>query len=82
MTVFFDRIMAPTRHDRFYFNDGNIIFLVEDKLFKVHRYFLVRESPVFLDMFSMESDEGQSDDMPILLERTKSLGFASLLACF
>ncbi|KAH9915884.1 uncharacterized protein B0H18DRAFT_1039567 [Fomitopsis serialis] len=82
LAVSLDCLMAPTRHDQFYFDDGNIIFLVEDKVFKVHRYFLVRESPVFRDMFSMESDEGQSDDKPVLLEGTNSLGFASLLACF
>ncbi|KZT72454.1 hypothetical protein DAEQUDRAFT_705618 [Daedalea quercina L-15889] len=75
---------TPTRHDRFYFEDGNVIFLVEDVLFKIHRYFLHRESPVFQDMFSFNSemDEGKSDDKPILLEGTKSLEFACLLACF
>ncbi|KAH9915882.1 uncharacterized protein B0H18DRAFT_1124563 [Fomitopsis serialis] len=73
--------MAPSKHDRFYFDDGNAIFLVEETLFNVHRYFLKRDSPVFQDMFSMHSDEGRTDDNPILLEGTKSADFACLLAC-
>jgi len=73
--------MAPSRHDRFYFDDGNTIFLVEETLFNVHRYFLKRDSPVFQDMFSMHSDEGRTDDKPILLGGTKSVDFACLLAC-
>ncbi|KAH9833508.1 uncharacterized protein C8Q71DRAFT_187788 [Rhodofomes roseus] len=73
--------MSPTKHDRFYFDDGNVIFLVEETLFNIHRYFLKRDSPVFQDMFSMHSDEGRSDDSPILLEGTKSVDFACLLAC-
>ncbi|KAH9833505.1 uncharacterized protein C8Q71DRAFT_187015 [Rhodofomes roseus] len=73
--------MAPTRHERFYFDDGNVVFLVEETLFNVHRYFLKRESPFFQEMFSMKSDEGRTDDNPILLEGTKSQEFACLLAC-
>ncbi|EPS96611.1 hypothetical protein FOMPIDRAFT_1099659, partial [Fomitopsis schrenkii] len=73
------------RHERFYFDDGNVIFLVEDTLFNVHRYFLKRESPVFRDMFALTPDadapEGSSDEHPIVLEGTKSLDFACLLAC-
>ena len=57
---------------------------VEDTLFNVHRYFLKRESPVFRDMFTLTPDapEGSSDEHPIVLEGTKSLEFACLLACF
>ncbi|TFY61350.1 hypothetical protein EVJ58_g4557 [Rhodofomes roseus] len=73
--------MSPTKHDRFYFDDGNVIFLVEETLFNIHRYLLKRDSPVFQDMFSMHSDEGRSDDSPILIEGTKSTDFACFLAC-
>lgn len=96
------------RHDRFYFDDGNTIFLVrfspsdaprvdlgvatmydplipptkvEDTLFNVHRSILTHNSPIFEDMFSIPSGEGEADDKPILLESTSSLGFASLLSC-
>ncbi|EPS96615.1 hypothetical protein FOMPIDRAFT_52962 [Fomitopsis schrenkii] len=94
------------RHGRFYFDDGNVIFLVrllgcfaldgsrltrvslqvENTLFNVHRYFLKRESSVFRDMFMSTPDsdapEGSSDEHPIVLEGTSSLGFSSLLTCF
>ncbi|KZT72451.1 hypothetical protein DAEQUDRAFT_664360, partial [Daedalea quercina L-15889] len=67
----------------YYFNDGNVIFLVEDTLFNVHRYFFERDSPVFRAMFACPSEtpEGGSEDNPILLEGVKSAGFASFLSC-
>ncbi|KAI0733744.1 hypothetical protein C8Q72DRAFT_761282, partial [Fomitopsis betulina] len=72
-------------HERFYFDDGNVVFLVEETLFNVHRYFLKRESPVFRDMFTFTPDsdghEGSSNEHPVVLEGTKSLDFACLLAC-
>ncbi|EPS96614.1 hypothetical protein FOMPIDRAFT_1053109 [Fomitopsis schrenkii] len=75
--------MQAIRHNRFYFDDGNAIFRVEDTLFKVHRSILTRNSPIFEDMFCIQSEEleGETDENPILLESTSSLGFASLLAC-
>ena len=57
------------------------ILQVEDILFSVHRSILTQHSPIFEDMFCIQSGEGESDEKPILLEGTSSLGFASLLAC-
>jgi len=75
--------MAPQRHERYYFDDGNVIFLAEDTLFNVHRYFLQRDSPVFQAMFSQPSTsgEGKSDDNPIVLEGTKSADLSCFLSC-
>ncbi|TFY61353.1 hypothetical protein EVJ58_g4560 [Rhodofomes roseus] len=76
--------MVPQRHERYYFDDGNVIFLVEDTLYNVHRYFLKRDSPVFQTMFSQPSGtsgEGESDDNPITLEGIKSADFANFLSC-
>lgn len=35
------------KHDRFFFEDGNVIFLVQSKLYCVHRYFFTRDSSYF-----------------------------------
>ncbi|KAF7759946.1 hypothetical protein Agabi119p4_11641 [Agaricus bisporus var. burnettii] len=58
---------TPTRVESFYFDDDPMaIFLVEDKLFKVHRHFFIEGSQIFRDMFSQvktpEEAEGMSDD--------------------
>ncbi|EGO01154.1 hypothetical protein SERLA73DRAFT_105716 [Serpula lacrymans var. lacrymans S7.3] len=62
------------------------IFLVDGVLFKVHRYFLQRESDVFRSMFSCppteEGPEGESDDKPIFLPEVTRLEFESLLNFF
>jgi len=36
-----------TRHDKYYFKDGNITFLVDGTLYCVHRYFFDRDSTYF-----------------------------------
>ncbi|KZP20411.1 hypothetical protein FIBSPDRAFT_861634, partial [Athelia psychrophila] len=36
-----------TRHPKYYFEDGNIVFQVEDTLYNVHRYFFARDSAHF-----------------------------------
>ncbi|KAL0952880.1 hypothetical protein HGRIS_007099 [Hohenbuehelia grisea] len=79
-----------SRHAEYHIEDGNIILLVEKTLFKVHRHFLVTQSPVFKDMLGMpvsteDEDvavEGLSDDNPITLPGDKADDFASLLWMF
>ncbi|KAH9927820.1 uncharacterized protein B0H18DRAFT_274144 [Fomitopsis serialis] len=75
--------MAPARHERYYFDDGSLIFLAEDTLFNVHRYYFQRDSPVFQAMFSQSSSsgEGKSDDNPIVLEGMKSADLSCFLSC-
>ncbi|KZP10455.1 hypothetical protein FIBSPDRAFT_833449 [Athelia psychrophila] len=73
------------RHPNLYLEDGNIIFLVENTLYRVHRHFFVRQSPVFRDMLSVPSgsdkEEGLSDDAPIRLP-VESLDFERFLWLF
>ncbi|KAF5320980.1 hypothetical protein D9619_001579 [Psilocybe cf. subviscida] len=75
----------PQRHPRFYFPDGNVVFLVEDVLFNVHRYFFQRDSPVFSAMFSLpkpeadERPEGEDDEKPIVLSNISKKDFERLL---
>ncbi|KZP11859.1 hypothetical protein FIBSPDRAFT_799853 [Athelia psychrophila] len=35
------------RHPQYYFEDGNVVFLIEDTLYNVHRYFFARDSTHF-----------------------------------
>ncbi|KAF8814232.1 hypothetical protein BYT27DRAFT_7206287 [Phlegmacium glaucopus] len=76
------------RHDKFYISDGKStsIFLIEDTLYKVHRYFLVRESSVFQMMFDCphptEGQDGESDDKPIHLPGVSCSEFEALIDFF
>jgi hypothetical protein len=40
-----------------WFNDGNVLLQAENILFKVYQGFLVKESPLFQDMFSLSQPE-------------------------
>ncbi|KAA1474545.1 hypothetical protein DENSPDRAFT_335012 [Dentipellis sp. KUC8613] len=74
---------APRRHEKYYIEDRLSIFSVESCLFKVHRYYLILESPVFKDMFMCLPEagmlEGESDLDPIILPDTTRNEFEALL---
>lgn len=61
------------------------MFQVENRLFRVHRYFLTRDSPVFSDILSISppegstTPEGTSDANPVILQQVKSIDFERLL---
>ncbi|OCH93454.1 hypothetical protein OBBRIDRAFT_832559 [Obba rivulosa] len=74
------------RHERFYFEDGTVVFLMEDTLFKIYQFFK-QGSPIFRDMYSIPSPpdqevEGSTDGNAIVLHDTKVADFESLLAVF
>ncbi|KAJ7750099.1 hypothetical protein DFH07DRAFT_1062211 [Mycena maculata] len=81
---------APRRsrfieHPRFFFHDGNVIFLVEKTLYRVHRYFFERDSAIFASMFTLpsaagERPEGEAVENPIVLEGITALDFDRFLA--
>ncbi|EJU03308.1 hypothetical protein DACRYDRAFT_115496 [Dacryopinax primogenitus] len=71
------------RHEKYYWEDGNVVFLVEHTLFRVHRY-LFEQSAVFNAMFSLPPPqgtplEGSSDSNPIRLEGVDAVAFERLL---
>ncbi|PIL33328.1 hypothetical protein GSI_04779 [Ganoderma sinense ZZ0214-1] len=74
---------SPRRDDEFYCQD--IVFLVEDVLFKVPRRPFEHESEVFSGMFALPpvnsayGVEGSSDDNPIELEGVTEDEFKALL---
>jgi len=75
---------APQRHPEFYFEDGNIILLVENHLYNLHRGVLARYSAAFHGMLEMpkgesSSQEGMRDDQPVILPSTKTKDFEALM---
>ncbi|KAF7340759.1 BTB domain-containing protein [Mycena sanguinolenta] len=66
-----------------YHPTGDSIIRVENTLFKVHKLFLIHNSPVFATMFDlpvrMGSLEGSSDDWPIVLEGEKAEDLRAVL---
>ncbi|KAJ3796000.1 hypothetical protein GGU11DRAFT_173187 [Lentinula aff. detonsa] len=73
------------KHPRFYFSDGNVVFRIEDTLYRIHRYFFQRDSLVFEAMFSLpvpvgERPEGEAEDRPIRLDGVECRDFDHLLS--
>ncbi|KAK2462922.1 hypothetical protein APHAL10511_005120 [Amanita phalloides] len=67
------------RNEEYYLED--VIFQVDDQLFKVNRYLFVRLSPVFRDMFEDSKPDGSSDDHPLVLDNIQEKDFVQLLKC-
>ncbi|KAK7436524.1 hypothetical protein VKT23_019078 [Stygiomarasmius scandens] len=77
--------VAKKRHPRFYFQDGNVVFLVESTIYKIHRYFFHRDSSIFDAMFSLpipagQRPEGESEENPICLHGIATQDFDRLLS--
>jgi hypothetical protein len=74
---------AIHRHPHFYFEDGDIIILVETVLYRLHRSTLSRYSNVFLDTLGLHqgegSEKGKNDENPIPLSSVTSAEFDRLL---
>ncbi|THH19336.1 hypothetical protein EW146_g1808 [Bondarzewia mesenterica] len=79
-----DDALGP-HHERFYILDDALgIFRIDERLYRVHRYLLIRESGFFRDMFSCPSGdtqdvEGLTDENPIILAGTTKMEFESVL---
>ncbi|TFY75991.1 hypothetical protein EWM64_g8020 [Hericium alpestre] len=74
------------RHERFYFDDGNIVFAVQNVLYNVHRYFFCRDSSFFSNLVNNRSTSaGEARDpsaallKPFLLKDVQSAEFDALL---
>jgi len=68
-----------TRHSQFYFTDDLITLNVDGCLFRVHRYFLERESAYFKKLFTREVGRGLSDETAIELPQVTVEAFEILL---
>ncbi|CAE7149223.1 unnamed protein product [Rhizoctonia solani] len=69
----------------YYFEDGSVILLVQDVLFKVHASLLKAQSQVFQDMFTMPAGdatiriEGSSNQYPIVIPQVEPSQFRKLM---
>ncbi|KAI0302297.1 hypothetical protein B0F90DRAFT_1604304, partial [Multifurca ochricompacta] len=69
------------QHERFFFDDGNITFLAEGILYRVHRYFFCRDSNEFRSRLSkIPTHDGASSPPVVSLENVKSKDFDAFLS--
>ncbi|RPD60640.1 hypothetical protein L227DRAFT_575239 [Lentinus tigrinus ALCF2SS1-6] len=83
----YDRSPSPpeepaVRHSTFYLEDEMVILRVENTLFRVHRYFLERDSTFFKDFFQkmLGHGAGRTDDTAVRLKDVSRREFECLLA--
>jgi len=73
----------PERHADYYLDDELVIFRVEIKVYRIHRYFLTRESDFFRTMFDLPCGdigvEGRTDRTAIPLPDVTCAELESLL---
>ncbi|KAI5988174.1 hypothetical protein EDD15DRAFT_2172661 [Pisolithus albus] len=72
-----DDPQVHTEHPQYYLRDGNVTFLVEKQLFRVHKYFFERESTYFRNFLTVDKYDGTDED-PYPLD-VKSDDFANFL---
>ncbi|KAI0071178.1 hypothetical protein K474DRAFT_1607332 [Panus rudis PR-1116 ss-1] len=75
------------RHPTYYLQGGDIHFLVENYIFRVHRYFFERESAVFREKLAIPAAAGQpakgsSDANPYPLDDVRANDFSKFLWVF
>ncbi|KAI1792699.1 hypothetical protein LXA43DRAFT_1004628 [Ganoderma leucocontextum] len=82
----FERTPSPEdepalRHSTFYMEDELVILRVENTLFRIHRYFLERDSTYFKDFFQRElvHGAGKTDRAAIILPDVSKREFECLL---
>ncbi|KIY65849.1 hypothetical protein CYLTODRAFT_356116 [Cylindrobasidium torrendii FP15055 ss-10] len=82
-----DSFKALRHHDEYYLTGGDLFFLVQQYLFRVHRYFFERESLFFKGELAApaspgEARRGSSEGNAILLDDVTANEFAKLLWVF
>jgi hypothetical protein len=79
-------LVESTPRNPFYFNDSQVVLKVEQKIYKIHRHFLVRESEFFQDLFSLPQGDSANvegvDENPICVPDTPTKEFENLLRFF
>ncbi|KAI9508389.1 hypothetical protein F5148DRAFT_1013693 [Russula earlei] len=73
--------LPPVHHNQYFFDDGNIAFLVEGILYRLHRYLFCGHSNELKDRISWPSETEESSSPPIMpLADVKSADFDALLS--
>ncbi|KAI0330431.1 hypothetical protein GY45DRAFT_1218890, partial [Cubamyces sp. BRFM 1775] len=75
------------RHPKYYLNGGDVHFLVENYIYRVHRYFFERESAWFREKLAAPAPPGQapkgsSDSNPFPLDDVAADDFSKFLWVF
>ncbi|KAF9543712.1 hypothetical protein CPC08DRAFT_649801 [Agrocybe pediades] len=68
-------------HDRFYFQDGNVVFRIGNILYNLHRHLFETQSTFFANLFSallLPNQQKQKD--PIVLSELKTVDFDRFLS--
>lgn len=63
ITVVDDLTAELAKYDDFWFQDGSMVVVVQDKHFRVHQSILSKHSEVFADMFSVPQPPLASQDL-------------------
>ncbi|KAA1470547.1 hypothetical protein DENSPDRAFT_705962 [Dentipellis sp. KUC8613] len=66
-------------HERFYFEDGNVVFNVRGVLYCVHRYFFRRDSPYFRTLFERSTSTDTAITLDDDVECSEFEAFLSIL---
>ncbi|KAI0279106.1 hypothetical protein BGY98DRAFT_1149108 [Russula aff. rugulosa BPL654] len=70
-------------HSQYYITGADLIISVEDTLFRIHRYFLTRDSAYFRNKLPPpspgDSSNGSSDNNPLVLENVLKVDFERFL---
>ncbi|KAF7981377.1 hypothetical protein HWV62_33857 [Athelia sp. TMB] len=69
-----------SNHPRYFFEDGNIVFLVEETFYNVHRYFFARDSAHFRSTLRVEGSPGADEFNPYALSDVTCADFDEFLA--
>ncbi|KAF7973594.1 hypothetical protein HWV62_14890 [Athelia sp. TMB] len=69
-----------SNHPRYFFEDGNIVFLVEGTLYNVHRYFFARDSAHFRSALRVKGSPGADEFNPYALSDVTCADFDEFLA--
>ncbi|KAJ7771980.1 hypothetical protein DFH07DRAFT_212694 [Mycena maculata] len=82
-----ESLLGLQHFEEFYLSGGDLYCLVENKLFRIHRYFFERESKFFKAQLAVPATPGRprigtADDSAILLDNVRSKDFAKLLWVF
>lgn len=76
-----DPFPSATRHPDLWFDDGSIVLVAEDTMFRVHRSTLCTHSTVFADMFKVPQPfgEGMIEGCPVVDVHDQAADMACLL---
>ncbi|KAG6861055.1 hypothetical protein C0995_004556 [Termitomyces sp. Mi166 len=80
-------VLNHLRKNRYYLDGGDIYFLAGNELFRIHRYFLERESHIFRELIKSPTvpggpRNGESESTAIVLPNVPPAAFEKLLNVF